>query len=283
MFGKISYTWSVMGESMRILRKDKEMLLFPLLSGIACLLVTASFAIPIFMGHGFQSETDQSSGNALYYVVGFLFYFCTYFIITFFNAALIACAVKRLRGGDPTFSEGISEALARVHLIFGWALLAATVGMILRIIQDRGGKLGQFIAGLLGFAWTLLSYLAVPVLVVENKGPFAALKESASLLRKTWGEQLIGNFSFGGLFFLINLPAIAALFIGFFLITAKATAALGVVVMAGGILYLLIASLVQTALQAIFQAAVYLFAADPQALEGGFEPQLVSQAISPKG
>jgi hypothetical protein len=283
MFEKISYTWEVMGASWRVLRQDKEMLLFPLLSGIGCLLVSASFAVPLFAGKMPDFNTDNVQGNVLYYVGAFLFYFVNYFVITFFNTALIACAVKRLRGGDPTFSEGLSEALARVHLIFGWALISATVGVILRVIQDKAGKLGQLAAGLLGFAWTLLSYLAIPVLVVENKGPIDALKESASLLRRTWGEQLIGNFSFGVIFFLLNIPAIVAI-IGGIIFFMQQQIPLGITLIAIGALYLLVVSLVQSALQAIFQAAVYLYAANPQdpQVTRGFPVQLASSAISPK-
>ena len=283
MFDKISYTWELMGASWNVLKQDTEMLLFPLLSGIACLLVTASFAFPMITGHTPTFDPNQPGGNAIYYVGVFLFYVVNFFIITFFNTALIACAIKRLRGGDPTFSEGLSEAFSRIHLILGWAILSATVGVVLKIVQDKSGWVGKLAAGLLGFAWTLLSYLAVPVLVAQNKGPIDALKESAALLRKTWGEQLIGNFSFGVIFILLNIPAIIAIIIGVIMMMQQAFA-LGVVLIVIGALYLLVASLIQTALQAIFQAAVYLYAADPNALESnrGFPVALVAGAISPK-
>ena len=139
----------------------------------------------------------------------FFFYFCNYFVITFFNAAIVACAFLRMEGGgEPSIGDGFREALARVPLIIGWAFLAATVGLVLRIIEDRSPKVGAFVAGLLGMAFSVVSFLVVPVLVIERKGPFSALKESTKLLKGTWGDQLVGNFSFGSIFGLLSLPAI---------------------------------------------------------------------------
>src|SRR5436190_24108713 len=112
-------------------------------------------------------------------------------------------------GGEPTVADGFRAASARLPVIAGWALVSATVGVVLRIIEDRSEKVGRFVAGLLGMAWTLVSFLVIPILVVENKGPLLALKESTKLLKKTWGEQLTGSFSFGLVFFLMSIPAVA--------------------------------------------------------------------------
>src|SRR4029077_13330612 len=103
---------------------------------------------------------------------------------------------------------------ARLPVIAGWALVSATVGLILRIIEDRSARIGQIVAALLGMAWTVVSFLVVPILVIENKGPIAALKDSTALLKKTWGEQLVSNFSFGMIFFLLALPAFALFILG---------------------------------------------------------------------
>ena len=127
----------------------------------------------------------------------------------------VACAVIRMEGGDPTVSDGLRAAGARLSLIAGWALIQATVGLVLRVIEDRSERLGQIIASLLGMAWTVTSFLVIPILVIEDKGPFAALEESAALLKKTWGEQLIGNFSFGLVFFLLSVPAFIVIALGF--------------------------------------------------------------------
>ena len=149
-------------------------------------------------------------------------------------------------------------------MIAGWAVVSATVGLILRIIEDRSDKIGRFVAGLLGAAWTVVSFLVVPVLVIENKNPFSALKESAGLLKKTWGQQLVGNFSFGIIFFLLAIPAIAVMVLGFF---TGSIAGIAVCIVLG-VVYLIVLALVQSALQAIFQAALFLYARDGQVPPG---------------
>jgi len=206
----------------------------------------------------------------------FLFYLCNYFVITFFNAAIIACAVRRMQGGTATVGDGLRDAAGRLPLIAGWALVSATVGLILRIIEDRSERVGRIVAGLLGMAWTVVSYLVVPVLVIERKGPFAALKDSTAMLRRTWGEQVVGNFSFGLMFFVLALPALAMVVLGF--VTGSAV---GLSLCIGvAVIYLVVLSLIQSALQGIFQAAVYLYARDGHA--SGFSNELLSGAMQPK-
>lgn len=284
MFRKIGYTWRVMGASWEVLKKDKELLLFPLLSGIACLLVLASFAIPIFatgahepLFAGGEEGELTTAQQVTYYGLLFLFYFCNYFVITFFNSAIVACAVHRLMGGDPTFGDGMRAAASRLPQIAGWALVAATVGLILRIIEDKSEKVGRLVAGLLGMAWTVLTFLVVPVLVVERKGPVAAFKKSAALLKKTWGEQLVGNFGFGMIFFLLALPAIAIVALGFVLGGPVA----GFVCLGLAFLYWIALGLVQSALGTIFQAAVYVYAEKGE-MPAGFDGELLQGAVSQK-
>ncbi len=276
IFDKLSNTWALMGVSWDILKKDKEMLIYPLISGICCLLVLASFAIPIISSESWQppGENAPAMDQVVYYGVLFLFYFCNYFVIVFFNTAIIACAVKRMQGGDPTLSDGFQAAFSRIHLIAGWALVSATVGLILKIIEDRSEKVGQIVSGLLGMAWTVVSFLVVPVLVVEQKGPFGALKESTQLLRKTWGEQLISGFSFSFLFFILSIPAFLLIFLAF-------ASSLTYLFIGLAVVYLIVLALVQSALQAIFQAVVYLYAKDGQVPEG-FNAEMLRTAMVPK-
>ncbi|MGB5265983.1 MAG: DUF6159 family protein, partial [Polyangiales bacterium] len=255
---------------------DKELLVFPLLSAVGCMLVLASFAAPILALTDWQAASESiaagtvetlsesggtvSADQALHMLGLFLFYCCNYFVIIFFNAGLIACAEIRMEGGDPTVRDGLRAAWARLPAILGWAVVAATVGLVLRMIEERSNLVGKIVAGLLGMAWSLTSFLVVPILVIENEGPLSALKRSASMLKKTWGEQLIGNFSFGLIFLLFALPGILFLFLGI--------AANSVALIVGAVVYFTVISLAQSALQGIFQAALYLYMRDGKAPEG---------------
>ena len=147
-------------------------------------------------------------------MTAFLFYFCNYFVIVFFNSALIACVMNAINGGEAALSYGVSFAFKRLPQIVGWALVSATISVILRVIENSHKKAGRWIAGLLGMAWSLLTFLVIPVLVVEKKGPIEAFKESSRLLKKTWGEQLIGSFGFGLVFFVLGIPGILLIVFG---------------------------------------------------------------------
>jgi hypothetical protein len=262
MFRKFSYTWELMGASWGVLKQDKELLVFPLISGICCLAVLLSFAFPLWYTGSWQppAHNAQWQQQVLYYGVLFLFYLCNFFVITFFNTAIIAGAIERMSGGDPTVTSCLNAAASRLPLIFGWAVVSATVGLVLRFIEDRSEKVGAFVAGLLGMAWSIATFLAVPVLVAERKGPIEALQSSAGLLKKTWGEQLISNFSFGIVFFFLAIPAY--LFIAFAVYAGAAMKSIPLAVAAGlvAVAYLIGLALVQSALQSIFQAALYLHA-----------------------
>ncbi len=275
--GKISRTWSLMGASWEILKQDKEMLFFPFISGICCLLVMASFAIPLFISDNWRPPGGEAptTQQIVYYLVLFLFYFCNYFVIVFFNSAIIACAVIRMGGGDPTVGDGFRAALARLPLIAGWALISASFGLLLRIIEDRSEKIGQIVASLLGMAWTAVSFLVIPILVIEKKNPISAFKESAALLKKTWGEELISNFSYGLIFFLLSIPAFLLIGVGIFI----GTGVVIILCISVAVIYLIVLALIESTLQAIFRAALYLYARNGQ-VPGGFQPELLQNAIA---
>ncbi len=180
------------------------------MSGLSCLAVAATFVIPLFMTGRWHPPAKTAAPAQLiaYYGFLFLYYYCNYFVIVFFNSALVSYVVMRMNGDHPSVGDGFRAALARWPLIAGWALIAATVGFLLKIIEDRSDKVGQIVAALLGGAWAMVTFLVIPVLVVEQKNPFSALKESTVLLKQTWGERIMMNFSFSTISFLLMIPAI---------------------------------------------------------------------------
>ncbi|MGA9852485.1 MAG: DUF6159 family protein [Gammaproteobacteria bacterium] len=276
--GKFARTWQLMGASWQLLKRDKRLVIFPLISGVALALVIAAFAIPMFAdGEVHRYLNDPNHPSRQLYATGFMFYFISYFIMIFFNSALIACVLKQMDGRQPTIGDGLSAAWQRLPQIFGWALLASTVGFLLRLLEQRVGFIGRIVVGLLGMAWTITSFLVLPVMVVEGSGPIAAYQRSVSMFKHTWGEQIIGNVSFGLIFALLGIvPAVIVL-----LLAATAgpvvLVALGVIVA----IYLVALGLVQSTLQTIYQVAVYRYAADGHA-PSGFDGQLIAGTFSVK-
>ena len=200
MFERLSRSWGLIKASAGVLAKDKELLVFPLLSAACTLLVAAAFLLPA-LGLGALDGLRSGGGVSFAaYLLAFLFYLAQYFVIFFFNTALVGAAMIRLDGGDPTLRDGLRIASGKLVPILGYAAIAATVGMLLRAVQERAGFIGKLVSGALGVAWTLASFLVVPVLVARDIGPIDAVKESALLLKKTWGENLIGQGGVGLVF-----------------------------------------------------------------------------------
>lgn len=188
-------------------------MVFPVISTTATILVLASFLLPLSMTGTLDTwiaSVDSEAGapeDPTMYVTAFLFYFCNYFAIIFFNTALIASVMDIIEGGKGSLSFGIKFATRRIHSIFGWALISAVIGMILKAIE-RNEKAGRFISSLLGSAWTALTYFVVPVIVSDGVGPVEAFKRANRAMRDTWGTSLMGNFSMGFLAFLALFPII---------------------------------------------------------------------------
>ena len=278
MAGRISNSFALVKASARVLQLDKELMVFPLMSGIATLLVIASFITPIFLVG--PEVFDSENPSYLAYVLGFLFYLVQYTVIFFFNAALVGAALIRLDGGDPTVSDGLAIASKRMGSIIGYAAIAATVGMILRAISERSGLVGKIVAGLMGMAWTLTTYLTVPILVTKDIGPIDAVKESAKIFKRTWGEQVIGNFGMGAAVMLIGLAWTA---VSVALIVAMASLGMGLSILAAvGIMVLgyVVLALWASALNGIYTAALYRYAMTGET--GVFDAQIMGNAFRPK-
>ena len=281
MFTRFSRSWALIKASGAVLRQDKELLLFPFFSAIATLLVFASFIVPLVVTGAFeQMNLDES--QAPFMVFAFIFYLIQYFIIFFFNSALVGAAMIRLDGGDPTVRDGLRIASSRIVQIIGYAAIAATVGLILRLIEERLGIIGRWIAGLLGIAFTIATFLTVPILVSRDIGPVEAVKESAVLLKKTWGENIIGNAGMGVVFFLFYLGAIGIGMLFIFTVAQTGNAPLIILVSAIVALAVIGLALVQAALQGVYSAALYRYATDGNVGES-FSSALLGEAFRRKG
>jgi hypothetical protein len=227
--------------------------------------VVASFLLPIAFGIGSLQHLDRmaaTQGEGMHtgwYVLAFVFYLVQYSVIFFFNTALVGAAMIRLEGGDPSVRDGLALAWSKLPQILGYAAIAATVGVLLRALEERAGFIGRIVIGLLGVAWSVATFLVVPILAATNTGPVDAVKQSASLLKRSWGENIIGNGGVGLVFGFINvllvvvIGGLAALSVssGQFVLAAT----LGVI----GVLALVLSALIHAALQGIYSAALYRY------------------------
>ncbi len=279
---RLSNSWSMMKASARVLKMDPELLIFPFLSGIAAILVTATFIAPFaLIGDGFGAlERMGEDGSYLGYVVAFLYYLVLYTVIFFFNTALVGAAMIRLEGGDPTVADGLNIAIKKLPAILQYAAIAATVGMILRALEERAGFIGRIVIGLIGLAWTLATYLTVPVLVAQDVSAVDAVKESANLFKKTWGEQVVANVGIGFatfiIFILMALVAVPLIMVG---ASISPVIAIGVgVSFVGGYLFLI---LVSSALSGIYSMALYRYATTGDAGEH-FDAAMMERAFRPR-
>jgi hypothetical protein len=279
MAGRFANSFALVKASANVLRLDKELMVFPLMSGIATILVTASFVAPIFWVGGPEIFAEGESASYTAYAFGFLFYLAQYTVIFFFNAALVGAALIRLDGGDPTVSDGLAIASKRMGSILGYAAIAATVGMALRFISERVGFLGKIAVGFLGMAWTLTTYLTVPILVTKDIGPIDAVKESALIFKRTWGEQVIGNF---GLSWAIGLIGVAWTLLCIGAMMGMASLGMGMTILAAmGVMvmgYVMLA-LFASALNGIYTAALYRYAMTGET--GLFDAQIMGNAFRP--
>ena len=283
MFDRTSAGWNLSKQSWQVLKLDKELILFPLLSGIACLLVTASFAVPVLALVEVDSPTSQTTAAAdseisptdvLTFIGALAYYVANYFVIIFFNSALIACALIRFNGGNPTLRDGFSAAFARLPQIFCWALVAGTVGMLLRILQSNSeNRLSRFLIGLLGLAWSSATYFVVPVIVVEKLGPLAAGKRSLEILRSTWGESLGARFGTGCSVALMMLVSFVPVIVGV-VCWGIGLPVVGIPLVLAGLGMVMTVVLISSALESIILAALYLYAA-----EGRIPDQFQGDAI----
>ncbi len=272
--GTIRRSYALFRESLSILAKDKEILIFPLLSGIITILAFASMVFA-----GVTSGLLQHLGgrhNPLAYAVLFIWYFVSWFIVLFFNVAVIHCASIRLRGGDPTVADGFGAAMQHLGRIAAWALISATVGIILRIIAERGKIIARIVVGLLGAAWSIATYFIVPVMIFERRTLRDSLTQSTNLIAKTWGESLSAAVGIGAF---TTLLALAGLVVPIALFFVSPYAALvGAALL---IVYWIGLSVVTAALSGIFRTALYLYATEGRT-PAGFTPEYVQHAFAAK-
>jgi len=281
MFDVFRRSYGIFRQSLAILSADKEILIFPVLSGIAMIFVFA-----LMIGGGFfmgvfrtilESSGQGSTSEIIGYAVLFVWYFLSWFVGLFFNVAVIHCAKIRLDGGDPTVADGINASMRHIGRIAAWAAISATVGLLAQILRDKLKGFGRIFVWLGEAAWGIATFFIVPVMIFEERPIFDSVKQSWNLVKKTWGESLVGGGGIGLFIFLLAIPGLLPIVLGFVL--GSGGAIIGGVAVA--VLYWLVLACVSSALGGIYRAALYVYATE-QRVAPGFSQEYVTGAFKRK-
>jgi hypothetical protein len=283
-----SRSWMITKLSFGVINKDRELLAFALLSFVFSAVYSVAMIFPFVLPTLSENEYSYEALQVFDYVIIFLTYFGLAFIATFFNTCVVYTTKIRFEGGNATFSDSFSFALSRIGVIFQWSLISATVGLLLRILHDAASKLGKvgeivahIVISLVGMAWSIVTIFVVPVLVYENIGPIDAIKKSAQVIKKTWGESLIRAIGLGLVQFLVFL-AIIAFSAGLCYVLASPFGVIGVLIAVGiGLSLLLLTGLVFSVATTIFNTALYVYANNNQ-VASGFNEDVIRGAFRQK-
>jgi hypothetical protein len=270
---RIKRGWGLTKKSWALLNGHRELIRFPLYGA----LVTIPLAI-LFFGPGLYLLDQKSYGGAIPLLVAGIYVLSI--VGTYFAVGLAAAANKIFQGEGATVSDGLAVARSRFPEICGWAALSTAIGLLMGLLEDQGGVFGQIAARLVGMAWALVTFMAVPVLAIEGAGPFGTLKRSATIFKDKWGQQITGNIAIGGAVALLGmLPAALLIAAGVVLWSSSGPAA--VVLILIGAVIMCVALLVSKALSGVFGVALYRYAVEGEAV-GGFTQEELESAVKLK-
>jgi hypothetical protein len=284
----LSRSWQITKLTFGVINKDKELLWFALLAFIFSTIYSVVMIVPSILPMFTSAEAGTEGMEIYQYVIIFFTYLGLAFIATFFNTCVVYTAKVRFEGGDATFSESLKFALSRLGLIFQWSLISATIGLILKILDnmaERFGQVGQIIAsiliGIFGMAWSVITIFVVPVMVYEGVGPIDAIKKSTSVIKKTWGESLIKTIGLGIIqFFTTMLVVILSGVLLYY--SSLHFGGLGFFVsLMVGLLLILLVFLVFGVASTIFNTVLYLYANTGKAASG-FDNNVIRDSFQTK-
>lgn len=277
--GKFAASMAITRESWALLKQDKEIMWFPVISAIVsliALIVMAGVFYYAVLGSDIEKIKQlENEAGALSYVILFVYYLVMFFIMNFFQAGIYIIAHGRFSGQDLSFSDGMNGATENIGKIFVWSAISATVGVILQFIADRSKLIGKIVSFLLGAAWGILTYFSLPSLIIGKTSVRDSFKESAAVIRKTWGETIIVNLGMN-LFFMMLVFVGLAVAIGIAVLIPTFVVVVGVIVLF--LVYVTALTVISSTLNSIFKLALYEYATTGR-VPSGFSPELVQNAI----
>ena len=270
---RIKRGWVLTKKSWAVLNGHRGLVRFPLFGGIATIVLGI-----LFFGPGAYLIDQRTYGVGVALIVIGIYVLSVVGI--YFSVGLAACADRIFRGEPATVADGMAAANERFAQICGWAALSTAVGVIVSLLESQGGLFGEIAGRLAGMAWSLITFLSVPVIAIEGTGPIDTLKRSASLFKERWGQQITGNLAIGGAVFLLGfIPAALCVVLGF--VVWPSVAIVGGLLVVLGVLIGCVALVVGKALSGIFGVALYRYARDGAVL-GGFSQDDLESAVKAK-
>jgi len=208
--------------SVTVVRTHPKLLVFPIVTGLLTVMIALFFLAPVILlllaphwiqGGPLQGLADRVGFLRIRHGVNFNFqvqplgtallagmYLFNLFLATLSSVAFNSEILEALSGRPVSIQHGLEAALRRWKPVLFWSLLAGTVGLLIRALEERFAILGRLVAGVIGLAWSVASIFAIPILVREPalSNPFEVLSKSARTIKSTWGEMLAGYLGMQG-------------------------------------------------------------------------------------
>ena len=282
-----------------VVKQNPYMLLFPVVAGVVSIivvLVVGGAGLALLGVEGAFDEAGKVADGSEQLptstiVTGVIVLALAAYLATLVTqicmAGLVHCANEEMHDRDSSFGAGIGAAFAHLPALLGWAAIQTLVGWLLSMIQGNGGDnifisiIRLVLASLAAVVWSVISFFVLPMIMLRDKGPISGIKESVGLIRQTWGKQIAGGVRLGGVVFLLAfLPAMVLVAAGGFAIFSD-KAALGVPLLAIGVIVLLAAQALLSALRAVFSVALLHYAENQEAI-GPFDASELQSAVRVK-
>jgi hypothetical protein len=277
--GRIRRGWALTKQSWQVLRGDKSLVIFPILSSVFAVLAIVAIWASALLARGVFEGRPVERHDPVLYIAGLAAAYVSTFIAVFFNVALAACAQRSMRGEDTGVGEGISAATRRIVPILGWTLVATTVGLIIRALEERLGLVGRIVVWLVGAAFGVAAYFVIPVIALEGGGPIRSLKRSSAVIRARWGEGATGAAAISIVTFFLTLLIVLVGGAGGSALIAIRLLPFGIAVLAATVVAAIVVGFVSSALAQIFRVAVYQYAVTGET-PGRFDSQLLRSAFA---
>ena len=283
--GRLRASFLLFKESWRFLAADKEMLFIPLIATILNIFlfgILITVAALVSSGMGGDPMFTGDTLSRVDYVFIFAFYVVGAFTLAISQAGIIHTVYTRAHDGNATLGQSLGAAFSHAGSLFVWSLITSTVGLVLRIVSDRSELIGKIVAAVTGAAWSIATFFVVPAMVISKKSAFGSIPHSLTVFKQTWGETLVSNFSLSLFFFIANILALLS-FVGI-VIAGVSIESLPLILLAFVlvIIWIVLASLVQAALQGVIKTLLYIYATE-NTIPSNFNSELLQAMMSRRG